>query len=76
MIHAIHRGEDLENGLVIYGFRSSLHDFGHVGIDFKVQNQFVFVNRMDVPIRINDIVVSCDCSSVHSKDSLVQPKSK
>jgi hypothetical protein len=27
MIHKIHRGEELENGYIVYGYRSSLHDF-------------------------------------------------
>jgi hypothetical protein len=30
MIHKIHRGEELVNGYVVYGYRSSLHDFSHV----------------------------------------------
>jgi hypothetical protein len=30
MIHKIHRGADLENGYVVYGYRSSLHDFSDV----------------------------------------------
>jgi hypothetical protein len=30
MIHKIHRGAELENGYVIYGHRSSLHDFSDV----------------------------------------------
>jgi hypothetical protein len=30
MIHKIHRGADLENGYVVYGYRSSLHDFSEV----------------------------------------------
>lgn len=30
MIHKIHRGQELENGYVVYGYRSSLHDFSHV----------------------------------------------
>lgn len=31
MVHKIHRGADLENGYVVYGFRSSVHDYSHVG---------------------------------------------
>jgi hypothetical protein len=30
MIHKIHRGQDLENGYIVYGYRSSLHDFSEV----------------------------------------------
>jgi OmcA/MtrC family decaheme c-type cytochrome len=31
MIHQIHTGAELENGLVIYGFGASVNDFSHVG---------------------------------------------
>ena len=31
MVHKIHRGADLENGYVVYGFRSSVHDYSEVG---------------------------------------------
>ncbi|MCJ7815291.1 MAG: hypothetical protein MUP31_04480, partial [Xanthomonadales bacterium] len=30
MIHKIHRGEELQNGFVVYGYRGSVHDFGEV----------------------------------------------
>ncbi|MEE4216464.1 MAG: OmcA/MtrC family decaheme c-type cytochrome [Xanthomonadales bacterium] len=30
MIHKIHRGAELENGYVVYGYRSSVHDYSHV----------------------------------------------
>jgi hypothetical protein len=30
MIHSIHRGAELENGYIVYGYRSSLHDFSEV----------------------------------------------
>ena len=30
MIHKIHRGADLENGYVVYGYRSSVHDYSDV----------------------------------------------
>jgi len=30
MIHKIHRGADLERGYVVYGYRSSVHDYSHV----------------------------------------------
>lgn len=54
-------------------YDEQMFDFGHVGIDFKVRNQFVFVNRTDIDIKIKDIEVTCDCSTVHSNDSLVKP---
>jgi OmcA/MtrC family decaheme c-type cytochrome len=31
MVHKIHRGADLENGYVVYGFRGSVNDYSHVG---------------------------------------------
>jgi OmcA/MtrC family decaheme c-type cytochrome len=31
MVHKIHRGADLENGYVVYGFGSAVHDYSHVG---------------------------------------------
>ena len=31
MVHKIHRGADLENGYVVYGFQSSVHDYSEVG---------------------------------------------
>ncbi len=30
MIHKIHRGEELENGFLVYGYRSSIHDYSEV----------------------------------------------
>lgn len=30
MIHKIHSGAELENGYVVYGYRSSVHDYSHV----------------------------------------------
>jgi hypothetical protein len=30
MVHKIHRGAELENGFVVYGYRSSLHDYSEV----------------------------------------------
>jgi len=38
MIHKIHRGQELENGYVVYGYRSSLHDFGHVEYPGDLRN--------------------------------------
>ncbi len=54
-------------------YEEQMYDFGHVGIDFKIQHTFIFVNRADVPIKIKEIYVPCDCSMVKSVDSLVQP---
>jgi len=30
MVHKIHRGAELENGYVVYGYRSSLHDYSEI----------------------------------------------
>jgi hypothetical protein len=38
MIHKLHMGEDLENGYVVYGYRSSVHDFSHVGFPGELSN--------------------------------------
>ena len=38
MIHKIHRGEELVNGYVVYGYRSSLHDFSHVEYPGDLRN--------------------------------------
>ena len=54
-------------------YEEQTHDFGHVGIDFKVMHTYIFINRTDVPIKIIDIVVTCDCTKVKSADTLVQP---
>jgi hypothetical protein len=38
MIHKIHRGEELVNGYVVYGYRSSLHDYSHVEYPGDLRN--------------------------------------
>ncbi len=38
MIHKIHRGADLERGYVVYGFRSSLHDFSDIEFPGDLRN--------------------------------------
>lgn len=38
LIHKLHRGAELENGFVVYGFRSSVHDFGHVEFPGDLRN--------------------------------------
>lgn len=54
-------------------YDEQMHDFGHIGIDFKIQHTYIFKNRTDVPIKIKNIDVSCDCTTVHSTDTLVLP---
>jgi len=38
MVHQIHSGKHLQNGLYIYGFGNSLHDFSHVGFTGNLAN--------------------------------------
>jgi len=38
MIHKIHRGQDLENGYVVLGFRQSVHDFSEVEFPGDLRN--------------------------------------
>lgn len=38
MVHKIHRGEDLDRGYVVYGYRSSIHDYGHVEYPGDLRN--------------------------------------
>jgi hypothetical protein len=38
MVHKIHRGAELENGYVVYGFRSSVHDYGEVHYPGDLRN--------------------------------------
>ena len=38
MIHKIHRGAELEKDYIVYGYRSSLHDFGHIEFPGDLRN--------------------------------------
>jgi hypothetical protein len=38
MVHKIHRGADLERGYLVYGYRSSLHDYSHVEYPGDLRN--------------------------------------
>jgi OmcA/MtrC family decaheme c-type cytochrome len=38
MVHQIHSGAELDNGLVVYGFGGSVHDYGTVGFIGNRQN--------------------------------------
>ncbi|MEW5994968.1 MAG: DUF1573 domain-containing protein [Candidatus Zixiibacteriota bacterium] len=49
------------------------YDFGFLGIDFVVQHLYYLVNRTDRPLRILGARPSCQCTSVLTLDSLVQP---
>ncbi len=54
-------------------YEEQMYDFGHIGMDYKIQHTYIFENRTDVPIKIKDIYVSCDCTGVRSADTLVMP---
>ncbi len=55
------------------GIINQSHDFGNVGIDFTLKHYFKYVNVTDQPVRILKAIATCDCSSVISSDSLLQP---
>ncbi|MBT8049288.1 MAG: OmcA/MtrC family decaheme c-type cytochrome, partial [Xanthomonadales bacterium] len=38
MIHKLHMGAELENGYVVYGYRSSVHDYSHVEFPGDLRN--------------------------------------
>jgi len=38
MIHKIHRGEELQNGYVVYGYQGSVHDYGEVVFPGDLRN--------------------------------------
>lgn len=38
MVHKLHMGADLENGYVVYGYRSSIHDYSHVEYPGDLRN--------------------------------------
>ena len=54
-------------------YQERMFDFGHVGIDFNVFHNYRYINDTDRPIKITDIDVSCDCSTVIPSDTVVQP---
>jgi len=50
-----------------------LFDFGHVGIEYDVQHQYIFENRTSDTIRILKATPLCDCTSAYALDSIVFP---
>lgn len=54
-------------------YDEQVHDFGHVGIDFKLFHTFEYVNRTDKVVNITDIDVSCDCSEVNIISKEIKP---
>jgi hypothetical protein len=84
MIHKIHRGQELENGYLVYGYRSSVHDFGHVEYSGDLRNcNACHVNnsqQIDLPAGVLPTVTPQDwwtptlpeaaaCLSCHDDDS-------
>jgi len=49
------------------------YDFGHIAIDYDVYHNYVFENRTGDTLRITDINVSCDCSTVLPSDTIIPP---
>lgn len=49
-----------------------VHDFGHVGIDFRLDHKFYFVNNGDQTVKIDSFRVTCDCSSLYVLDSTIE----
>ena len=45
-------------------YDEQMHDFGHIGMDFKIQHTYIFENRTDVPIKIKNI----DRSEEHTSE--------
>ena len=54
-------------------FRSTVFDFGHLGIDYTVYHRFPLVNPTPDTVRILSVVAHCDCSSAICPDSLILP---
>lgn len=70
----------LLNGAVNKGGRSveptieeQMFDFGHVGIEYDVQHQYIFENRTSDSIKILKATPLCDCTSSYAMDSIVAP---
>ncbi len=50
-----------------------IFDFGHVGIDYRVQHHFAFENKTSDTIRIKNTIPLCDCTSAYPLDSIAAP---
>ena len=55
------------------GFDERIHQFGHVGIRFRVMHKFPLYNRGETPYKIDSCYTRCDCSSVALSDSIMYP---
>jgi OmcA/MtrC family decaheme c-type cytochrome len=64
MVHKIHRGEDLERGYVVMGYRSSVHDYSHVEFPGDLRNcEKCHVNdsyTLPLPLGLLDTVTNYD----------------
>ena len=54
-------------------YSDQVWDFGHVGIDFKVYHSYWIANNGDKPVKIEDIIVTCECSQVLGSDTVIAP---
>lgn len=52
---------------------NAVHDFGHIGIDFKIYHSYPIYNGGDKPVKILGIDVNCDCTTVSKSDSIIAP---
>lgn len=48
-------------------------DFGHIGSDFKVYHEFIYVNKTPTTVTLKTDDVPCECSKVTLTDSTVAP---
>ncbi len=54
-------------------FTEEFHDFGCVGVDFRIYHDYHLVNYGTDTIRIDTVTAHCDCSEVRFIDSIVPP---
>lgn len=64
MVHKIHRGEDLENGYVVLGYRSSVHDYSHVVYPGDLRNCEAChesgTYTLPLPANLEDVITPLD----------------
>ncbi len=48
-------------------------DFGHVGIDYTIYHDYPYENRTGDTVRVEEIDVTCDCSSVYARNTVIPP---
>jgi hypothetical protein len=49
------------------------HDFGHVGIDYRLACDFLIISHRPDTINISELVPDCDCTRVWTTDSTLTP---